>query len=629
MLVQITEYENTAIAKVSGVINAQNGDQFQSALAGISSEYKLVIDFKDVDYITSMGLRVLLIERKKRSESGMLILNVSEIVYEVLETTGMTDVLDITRAKKEDVDLDKVSIKDLLKEKVSTNGDDIAFVVSDGTNRAEYTYKQIDLYSSIIAMDLRKKGVKKGTHVGLAGTNTANWIFAFFAVQKLGGIAFLINFNLGTDEIHNITKVGKITHLCYGELTAVADKELMVKQLLGKEDPVVREVYCFDDSVDLSTRVSDYCEAEMTFNTYVDYDDEAVVIFTSGSTGNPKAVMLSAYNLLSSAKVTAEHFHVGSSDIYCQVLPMFHLFGLCFGMLGNMIANAKIVIPKNIRTGTIINVIDKERCTELYSIPTLLFAISASGSFEVSRLDTIRCIMMGGAGVTVAQMEDLQSKFRNAAFCSIYGQSEMAPVTLTPYGDTAEHVAVTIGKPVNNVQAKIIDIETGAECENGRRGELVVKGKSTMVGYYHILPEDQPFDDEGWLHTGDLAVKNDDGYITLIGRTKEMIKKGGENIAPAEIAEQVSRFPGVSDVKVVGIKDDFYTETVGVGVVMKNGAQLDKDALIDFLSRRLAKYKVPSYVFRYDAFPTLANGKVDAVTLKKDMNIRAEELKEQ
>ncbi len=626
MQIQVMEYDGTAIVKVSGRIDTETVSEFQQVLGKINENNQLVIDFADVEYITSAGLRTLLIEQKKHLKSGMTVLNVSDVVYEVLEVTGFLEMLHYTRAAKEAVSLCKMPLKDFLEEKVRENGRATAFVISSGQKRTAYTYEQIDLYSSIIAMDLRKKGVKKGTHVGFAGMNTANWIFAFFAVQKLGAIAFLINFNLNTEEIFGITKVGKITHLCYGELTSVTDKEEMIRTLTTREGSDVCETYCFDNQVDFTGRVGDYRETEFVFSSNIDYDDPAVVIFTSGSTGNPKAVMLSAYNLLSSANVTAQHFRITEKDVYCQVLPMFHLFGLCFGLLGNMLADALIVMPETIKTAMVIEVIEKEKCTELYSIPTLLFAISSSKSFATERVDSIRCIMMGGAGVTVQQMLDLQKSFRNATFCSIYGQSEMAPVTLTPYGDTAEHVAISIGKPVHGVEVKIVDPEIGTECVQGQRGELIAKGKSTMVGYYHIDPADQPFDSEGWLHTGDLAIVDEDGFITLVGRAKEMIKKGGENIAPAEIAEQVSKFPNVSEVKVVGIKDDFYAEVVGVGVVMKNGEKINKDELIAFLSSKLAKYKIPSYVFQYESFPTLANGKVDSVGLKKDMNEKAEKL---
>jgi fatty-acyl-CoA synthase len=293
-----------------------------------------------------------------------------------------------------------------------------------------------------------------------------------------------------------------------------------------------------------------------------------------------------------------------------------------------MVKDAPVVIPVNIKTATVINTIATEKCTTLYSIPTLLFAICASKKFAPEYVSSIKCIFIAGAGVAVTQLENLKNSFQNAVFMAAYGQSEMAPITITPFDDTVEHVAKSIGIPAENFEVRIANIETGEECPQGESGELLAKGYNTMVGYYRLDPEDQPFDDDGWLHTGDLAVVDSDGYISLVGRAKEMIKKGGENISPVEVAEMVTQFPDVDDVKVVGIDDDFYTEVVGVGVVMKNGVQIDKDELIQFLSERLAKYKVPTYVFQYDVFPKLANGKVDSVTLKKEMNEKAVQLKQ-
>ena len=203
-----------------------------------------------------------------------------------------------------------------------------------------------------------------------------------------------------------------------------------------------------------------------------------------------------------------------------------------------------------------------------------------------------------------------------------YGLSEMAPVSMTRYDDTVEHVATTVGMPVSNIQIAVVD-EQGMDCEPGVSGEVIVEGYNLMCSYYKVPLEQQAVDDGGWLHTGDLGFFDESGYLHLSGRAKDLIIRGGENIMPSEIAEAISAFPQVADVKVQGVPDDFFGEVVGASVVMKDGTTLDVDALLQFLGERLAKYKIPAYVFQYDAFPLLSNGKVDAIELKRSMNERA------
>ncbi len=624
MRVNKTIDEKSIVVEIFGRIDTVTAEDLRAELADLPRDRKLILDFANTEYITSAGLRVLLIARKNYPDEMLEINNVSETINDIFTMTGFDQLLPVNVVSHDPSKYITLSLKSFLKKKVEKYGSAPIAVVSDGNyaGRQSYTWNDIEVCSQIIADDLRKQGVARGTHVGLMGTNTMNWIYTFFALQKLGAIVFLINFNLNAEETITIAEVGDITHLCYGDLTAVSDTVAFTEEV-SAEGTFIHHTYNFHSGIDFLARKAEYDALVGKFEEYVDGDDAAIVIFTSGTTGKAKAVMLSSYNLLNAAQLTAKHFKVTSEDIYCQILPMFHLFGLAFGLLGSMLTDTLVVIPSNLKTATIIRVIESEKCSLLYSVPTLLLAISLSKAFTPEKADSIRCIMMGGAGVAVPQMIALQEKFRNAVFCSIYGMSEMAPVSLTPYGDSAEHVAKTIGKVVKNIEIKIVKLETGEECKPGESGEILVRGFSSMVGYYKLDPSVQPYDEDGWLHTGDLAVMEEDGYITLVGRAKEMIKKGGENIAPGEIAELVACYPGVADVKVIGVKDDFYTEVVGVAVAMRDGIRINQEELIAYLTPKLARYKLPSYVFQFDAFPTLANGKVDAVGIKKYMNEKA------
>jgi len=634
MFVEYKIDEKSTIVSISGSINTDNSTQLQEELSKVDTSKKMILDFANVSMITSAGLRVLLVARKRFSGEMMEIINVSPEVNDVFKITGFDSMLPITLASGDIAKYVKLSLKDFLRKKFENNGSEAAIIAGgdfadngEQTGREVYTWEDIERLSQIVAKDLYDQGVRKGTHVGLMGMNTINWVITFFAIQKLGAIALLVNFNLKATEVQGISKIGDITHLCYGDIVDKISTEEFEKIVTDENESVIRNTYFMGSDINLKDRLGEHDSVEGRFAEYVDSDSPAVVIFTSGSTGKPKAVLLSAYNLLNSASVWTEVYHLNSDDINCQVLPMFHIFGLVCSLLGNMMAGSVVVIPKNIRTATVLNTIESEKCTQLYLVPTLLLAIAASKGFSPEQAASLKCIVMGGASATTSQIIELQKKFPNAFLAAGYGLSEMCPVSLTLYQDTAEHASQTIGKPVKNIEIRVQDLETGEECPTGKSGELLVKGFNTMVCYYKIALDDQPIDEDGWLHTGDLALIDEDGYIKLVGRAKELIIRGGENIAPGEIAEVISTFPDVTDVKVQGIPDDFYGEIVGASVVMKNGVKLDEAALKEYMASKLAKYKVPEYLFQYDAFPMLSNGKVDAVSLKKDMNAKAAALK--
>lgn len=626
MRIQFSTDHQVTTAAVSGKIDTESAAEFQEELSAVDKDQKLVLDFSDVEIITSAGLRSLVVIRMRFPDDKMEIINVPENVYEVFDMTGFEEMIPIRRADRDMAGFVQLSMKDFLARKVAEERGRLA-LIADGEN---YTWADVDRLSQIIAKDLSDQGVKRGTHVGIMGMNSANWVLTFFAIQKLGAIALLVNFNLKAGEVQNISRIGDITHLCIGDIADPTEPDEFVRIVSDPEHSLIRHTYSIAGSIHFRDREDEYEALEGRFAEPVEADSPAVVIFTSGSTGNPKAVLLSAYNLLNSASIFARVYHVGPDDKCCQVPPLFHILGLVCGLFGNMIADSIVVIPKNIRTATIMETIASEQCTQLYSVPTLLLAIAASKSFDPSLVSSLRCVMMAGASATPQQITDLQKKFPNAFFATAYGLSEMAPVSLTAYKDTVEHVSQTIGKPMENVEVKIVNPVNGAECPQGESGEIVVKGFNTMVCYYRLSINDQPLDEHGWLHTGDLGYIDEEGYIRLVGRAKELIIRGGENIAPGEIADAMTEYPGVADVKVQGIPDDFYGEIVGASVVMKKGAPpLDIDAMRTFLATKLAKYKIPEHIFVYNAFPMLPNGKVDAVGLKKDMNKKAADMRAQ
>ena len=565
--------ENVVTLKVSGRLDTETSSQFREEMKQIpQNAEKLIFDFTDVNYVSSAGLRELLVCRKQYPGDRMTIINVQENVYEVFEMTGFDAIIPVEIAKDHDAAYMTLSFKSFLEKKVQTESGRV--VVKTDTD--SYTWSDIDKCSQLVADDLAKLGVKKGTHVGLISANSINWIITFFAIQKLGAMAMLFNFGLFPHETAKVASIADVTHLCYGEMPAAQDEEAFLNEVKN-------------------------------------------VIFTSGSTGKPKGVILSSYNILNAAVSSRKNQTLNSSDRNCLILPMFHIFGLVAGLFANFLADSLICLPKDIRTDTLLNLIEKERCTIFHSVPTMMIALVNNKSFDPSRCSTLRCTILSGAAATVSQIQMFREKLPNEHFISSYGLSEMAPVSASDYGDTDEHLLYTVGKPFPNIEIKIQDYVTKKECRLREQGEILVQGYNLMMGYYKLSPDDQSIDEDGWLHTGDLGYLTEEGYLCLSGRLKELIIRGGENIMPGEVESVISSLDGVNMVKVFGVPSDFFGEEVGACIKMQEGFAFDEEKIRSELSQKLAKFKIPAYFVEYKDFPLLGSGKIDTVTLKKDI----------
>ena len=248
----------------------------------------------------------------------------------------------------------------------------------------------------------------------------------------------------------------------------------------------------------------------------------------------------------------------------------------------------------------------------------MLLAMMNNKGFTPEKLKSLRCTIISGAAATEAQIKMFREMLPNDHFLASYGLSEMAPVSITKYDDTDEHLLHTVGKPVENIEIQIRDTKTGEVCPTGVSGEVLVQGFNQMTGYYKVSLDMQSIDMDGWLHTGDLGMMNEDGYLSLSGRLKELIIRGGENIMPGEVEAAISELDMIDNVKVIGVPSDFFGEEVGACILLKEGAAWDEEAVKKELSKRLAKFKIPSYFVLYDEFPMLGTGKIDSVSLKED-----------
>ena len=608
--------ENVVTLKVSGRLDTETSSQFREEMKQIpQNAEKLIFDFTNVNYVSSAGLRELLVCRKQYPGDRMTIINVQENVYEVFEMTGFDAIIPVEIAKDHDAAYMTLSFKSFLEKKVQTESGRV--VVKTDTD--SYTWSDIDKCSQLVADDLAKLGVKKGTHVGLISANSINWIITFFAIQKLGAMAMLFNFGLFPHETAKVASIADVTHLCYGEMPAAQDEEAFLNEVKNAEGSTVKFTYSIKKSIDLKQRYDEYESMKDKFGQTVDADTPCTVIFTSGSTGKPKGVILSSYNILNAAVSSRKNQTLNSSDRNCLILPMFHIFGLVAGLFANFLADSLICLPKDIRTDTLLNLIEKERCTIFHSVPTMMIALVNNKSFDPQRCSTLRCTILSGAAATVSQIQMFREKLPNEHFISSYGLSEMAPVSASDYGDTDEHLLYTVGKPFPNIEIKIQDYVTKKECRLREQGEILVQGYNLMMGYYKLSPDDQSIDEDGWLHTGDLGYLTEEGYLCLSGRLKELIIRGGENIMPGEVESVISSLDGVNMVKVFGVPSDFFGEEVGACIKMQEGFAFDEEKIRSELSQKLAKFKIPAYFVEYKDFPLLGSGKIDTVTLKKDI----------
>ena len=622
MFVEKTIKDNKALVKVNGRIDVESSPLFRKELAEINYERikSLVLDFSEVAYISSAGLRELLVLTNKLDEDASFkIINVNSVVADVFEMTQFSQFFEYTLAE-EKVDYARMSFKELLAYKVKNGVDKTIFSYSEKS----YNWADIERYSLIIADDLSKLGVKKGSHVAIFGANSANWIFTFFAIQKLGAIAQLLNFNLSNEEIIKFAKAGDITHLCYGEMPLVSDEESFIKAVTSDISPI-KKVYSIKNKIGFSQRLDEYEKLLGKFENKVEVDDPCVMIFTSGSTGMPKGVLLSAFNMLDSSYLIRESINITKEDKACLILPLFHIFGLIDSLFPNFIADAETIILDNIKTANIIKTISENKCTLLNSVPTMLLSIINNKDFQPEKLSTLRSTISGGALISEAQMTALCELLPNNHFTSAYGLSEMAIISICEYDDTKEHIKKTVGKPMKNIQIRIFDKDKNQVCPIGVSGEIQVQGYSLMTCYYKTALDDQSIDDEGWLHTGDLGYFDEEGYLYFVGRSKELIIRGGENIIPNEVISAISQEEYIADAKVYGVPDDYWGETVAAAIIIKKGFSFDEEKLRESLKTRLAKFKIPAHFLVYDTFPSLPNGKVDSVNLKKEVVMKVKQ----
>jgi fatty-acyl-CoA synthase len=376
-------------------------------------------------------------------------------------------------------------------------------------------------------------------------------------------------------------------------------------------------MYSFNEVLLLGqhTDIAQLREIEATLDT----NDVVNMQYTSGTTGFPKGVMLTHRNILNNGKGIGDNQRLTEKDIVCLPVPLFHCFGLVLGMMAILTHGSTAAIIEWFDALLVLATVQKEKCTAVYGVPTMFIAELNHPMFKMFDLSSLRTGIMAGSPCPIETMRQVidQMNMKEVTIC--YGLTESSPVmTQTRYDDGLIVKVETVGRALPGVEVTIRDPETGEECPNGAHGEFCCRGYNTMKGYYK-MPEatDQCIDKNGWLHSGDRGVKNEDGTFKVTGRIKDMIIRGGENISPKEVEDYLYTMPGIKDVQVAGITSEKYGEEVGAFVILHPDVKMTEEDVIDFCRGKIARFKTPKYVFFVDKYPLTASGKIQKYLLRE------------
>lgn len=502
------------------------------------------------------------------------------------------------------------------------------------------TWKELNDEADLIARGMMSLGVKKGDHVAIWATNTPEWILTLFAAAKIGAVLVTVNTNFKIFELEYLLRqsdtkllvmIGGFKNNDYvatvnellpelkttsGEIESEHLPFLKRVVFAGKETP--EGMLNFEDLKILGGDfpVEIYEENKKTLNTH----DVVNMQYTSGTTGFPKGVMLTHYNILNNGKTIGDGMKFTKDDKLCITVPFFHCFGLVLAMMACITHGTTMVPVERYSPVPVMNAISVEKCTAVHGVPTMFIAMLEHAQFNNFDFSSLRTGIMAGSPCPIEVMKKVIDKMNMREIVIVFGQTEASPgCTMTTTSDSIDKRVNTVGRAFPGVECKIIDPETGEELPINTPGEFCARGYNIMKGYYK-MPEAtaQAIDKDGWLHTGDLCTVDEDGYYKVVGRIKDMIIRGGENIYPKEIEECLYTCDKVSDVQVIGVPSEAYGEEVMACVILKDGEEMTEEEVKEFVGARMAKHKVPRYVRFVDSFPTNAAGKIQKFKMREE-----------
>ncbi|MFG2966240.1 MULTISPECIES: AMP-binding protein [unclassified Streptomyces] len=480
-----------------------------------------------------------------------------------------------------------------------------------------WTYARFGADVDRLARALLASGVAKGDRVGIWAVNCAEWVLVQYATARIGAIMVNINPAYRTHEVQYVLEQAGVSLLFASLRHKTSDYRAMVEEVRGG-CPELREVVYIGDPGWES--LLERAAAEVSYEP-LSCDDPINIQYTSGTTGFPKGATLSHHNILNNGYFVGELISYTEQDRICVPVPFYHCFGMVMGNLAATSHGACMVIPApSFDPKATLEAVQQERCTSLYGVPTMFIAELNLADFASYDLSSLRTGIMAGSPCPVEVMKRVVAEMHMAEVSICYGMTETSPVSLqTRIDDDLEHRTGTVGRVLPHLEVKVVDPATGVTRPRGIAGELCTRGYSVMLGYWNEPEKTAEAVDPGrWMHTGDLALMREDGYVEIVGRIKDMIIRGGENIYPREIEEFLYAHPRIRDVQVVGVPHERYGEEVLACVIPLDPADPPTlDELRAFCEGRLAHYKVPSRIQILEDFPMTVSGKVRKIELRE------------
>jgi fatty-acyl-CoA synthase len=498
-------------------------------------------------------------------------------------------------------------------------GDRDALVVPHQGYRA--TYRQLVEQSEEIGRGLMARGVQKGDRVGIWSPNRYEWVLVQYATAAIGAILVNINPAYRTSELQYALNQSGISFLVLAAGFRTADYRAMLAEVKGS-CPALKEALVLEDGWDAlkrdaaKTSVEQLREREASLQ----FDDPINIQYTSGTTGYPKGATLTHHNILNNAFFIGETLHYSEEDRVCIPVPFYHCFGMVLGNLACTTHGSTMVIPGEAYDPVaVMETVQKERCTSLYGVPTMFIGELEHPRFKEFDFSSLRTGIMAGSPCPVEVMKKVQTVMHIPEMTIAYGMTETSPVsTQCATDDPLEKRVSTVGRVHPHVEIKIIDPSTGAVVPLGTPGELCSRGYMVMLGYWNNEEATrQAIDAARWMHTGDLATMDGDGYINIVGRIKDMIIRGGENIYPREVEEFLYGHPMIADVQVIGVPSEKYGEEVMAWVKLREGSSVSGEELAAWCKGKIATYKVPRHWKFVDGFPMTVTGKIQKFKMRE------------
>ncbi len=500
-----------------------------------------------------------------------------------------------------------------LERTVAAHGDREALV--DVPSGRRWTYREFDAAVNEVARGLLARGINKGDRVGIWAPNCAEWVITQYATAKIGAILVTVNPAYRAHELAYVVRQSGLRLLISAVAFKTSDYRGMIAEI-GHPETIFIGTPDWAGLIEAGQGRS-LAERAATLT----FDDPINIQYTSGTTGFPKGATLSHHNILNNGFFVGELVGYTEADRICIPVPLYHCFGMVMGNLAATTHGACMVLPaQGFDPAAALRAVAEQRCTSLYGVPTMFIAELGLPDFTGYDLSSLRTGIMAGSPCPVEVMKQVMAEMHMTEVAICYGMTETSPVsTMTRRDDGLNRRTETVGRVLPHLEIKVVDPATGLPQPRGEAGELCTRGYSVMLGYWDQAEATaEAVDTARWMHTGDLATMDDDGYVSIVGRIKDLVIRGGENVYPREVEEFLHSHPDVADVQVIGVPDQRYGEELMAWIVMRPGATpLTAEAVREFCAGKLAHYKVPRYVHMVEGFPMTVTGKVRKVEMRE------------